>query len=340
MRSFAGVMLHTSVGTECILLIDEPEAFLHPPQARLLGQMLVSDKPQHRQLFVATHSGDVMRGVLDGNLGNVRVVRIRREGSVNEVKELDAHAVQGLWTDPLLRASNILDGVFHERVIVSESDGDSRFFTAIADALYEGMLAGQRKPDVMFTHCGGKDRLPLVVKSLQALDVPVRAVADFDILSDEPLLEKLVTAAGGEWVTLRPRWNSVKKAIDSIRPQLVTGEVRRQIETILTNVTDEVFPRAAKRRIEDVLKQTSPWSLAKRSGKAFVPSGTPIQEYERLEAELRRLGIFVVEVGELERFYPAAGGHGPAWVNEVLQKALATDPDLKNAREFVEKLLE
>jgi hypothetical protein len=165
-------------------------------------------------------------------------------------------------------------------------------------------------------------------------------VADFDILSDEPLLEKLVTAAGGEWVTLRPRWNSVKKAIDSIRPQLVTGEVRRQIETILTNVTDEVFPRAAKRRIEDVLKQTSPWSLAKRSGKAFVPSGTPIQEYERLEAELRRLGIFVVEVGELERFYPAAGGHGPAWVNEVLQKALATDPDLKNAREFVEKLLE
>jgi hypothetical protein len=37
MRSFAGVLLATSVGLESILLIDEPEAFLHPPQARLLG---------------------------------------------------------------------------------------------------------------------------------------------------------------------------------------------------------------------------------------------------------------------------------------------------------------
>ncbi|MGI0081454.1 MAG: AAA family ATPase, partial [Nitrososphaerales archaeon] len=36
MRSFVGVLLHTSVGHESILLIDEPEAFLHPPQARQL----------------------------------------------------------------------------------------------------------------------------------------------------------------------------------------------------------------------------------------------------------------------------------------------------------------
>lgn len=31
MRSFAGVLLATSVGRETIMLIDEPEAFLHPP---------------------------------------------------------------------------------------------------------------------------------------------------------------------------------------------------------------------------------------------------------------------------------------------------------------------
>lgn len=42
MRSYVGVLLHTSVGRESILLIDEPEAFLHPPQARQLGTMLVA----------------------------------------------------------------------------------------------------------------------------------------------------------------------------------------------------------------------------------------------------------------------------------------------------------
>lgn len=34
MRSFAGVLLYTLAGRESIVLIDEPEAFLHPPQAR------------------------------------------------------------------------------------------------------------------------------------------------------------------------------------------------------------------------------------------------------------------------------------------------------------------
>ncbi|MDP2858850.1 MAG: ATP-binding protein, partial [Bacillota bacterium] len=33
MRSFTGVLLHTSFGPESVILIDEPEAFLHPPQA-------------------------------------------------------------------------------------------------------------------------------------------------------------------------------------------------------------------------------------------------------------------------------------------------------------------
>ena len=340
MRSFAGVLLHTSVGSESILLIDEPEAFLHPPQARLLGQMLVANKPAHRQLFIATHSGDVLRGVLDGNPGNVHVVRVRRDGSVNAVKELEPAEVQKLWSDPLLRSSNILDGVFHERVIVGESDADARFFAAITDALYEGPLADQRKPDVMFTHCGGKDRLPLVVRSLRALDVPVRAVADFDILNSEHPLDKLVAAAGGDWAALRSQWNSVKTAIDGIKPQLSASDVRRDIEAILANVTAPVFPKEAKKRIEDVLRQTSPWALAKKSGKAFVPSGTPTQEYERLVAALREIGLFVVEVGELERFYPAAGGHGPTWVNEVLTKDLANDSGLRIARDFVTTLLE
>jgi hypothetical protein len=320
-------------------LIDEPEAFLHPPQARLLGRMLVEDKPDHRQLFVATHSGDVLRGVLDGNPGNVRVVRIRREGDVNAVKELDHAQVKSLWTDPLLRSSNILDGVFHERVVVGESDSDARLFSAVADALYDGPLAGRRKPDVMFTHCGGKARLPMVVQSLRALDVPVVAVADFDILNDEHPLADLVAAAGRDWERFKPWWNSVKKAIDAIKPQLNTEDVKKEIAKVFAEVTAPIFPKQAQKRIEEILKQSSPWALAKRSGKSFIPSGTPTQEYNKLAAGLRDLRIFIVEVGELERFYPVAGGHGPSWVNEVLTRDLKADPDLQPARDFVMGLL-
>jgi len=301
--------------------------------------MLVEHKPEHRQVVVATHSGDVLRGVLDGNAGNVRVVRIRRDGNVNAVKELDKDQVKKLWVDPLLRSSNILDGVFHERVVVCEGDGDARFFSAVADALYDGPLANQRKPDVMFTHTGGKDRLPMVVRSLRALDVPVVAVTDFDILNNEHPLAALVVAANGDWDALKPMWNSVKNAIDAIKPQLSVTDVKSEIETIFASLTTPVFPKEAKKRIDDILRQTSPWALAKRSGVSFIPSGTPTQEYNKLAAELRKLGILIVEVGEMERFCPAIGGHGPAWVNEVLTRDLAADPDLEAARKFVTVML-
>jgi hypothetical protein len=117
MRSFAGVILATSVGRETVLLIDEPEAFLHPPQARLLGASLVEDRPEGRQIFVATHSGDVLRGVLDSNSCDIRVLRLTREGPFNRARLLHNDRIRELWGDPLLRHSNILDGLFHECVV-------------------------------------------------------------------------------------------------------------------------------------------------------------------------------------------------------------------------------
>jgi len=45
-----------------ITLLDEPEAFLHPPQMRRLSETLSSEVKG--QLIVATHSSDILRGFL------------------------------------------------------------------------------------------------------------------------------------------------------------------------------------------------------------------------------------------------------------------------------------
>ena len=56
MRSYASVILHLLAPiTPSILLLDEPEAFLHPPQARLLGEIIAAERPSRAQLVVATH---------------------------------------------------------------------------------------------------------------------------------------------------------------------------------------------------------------------------------------------------------------------------------------------
>lgn len=338
MRSFAGVLLEASVGTENVLLIDEPEAFLHPPQARLLGQMLVTEKGKDRQLFLATHSGDFLRGVLDSESKQVTVVRIRRRGDVNDIRQLDHERIRALWSDPLLRYSNVLDGLFHEAVVVTESDSDARFYAAVADALFADG-GDVTKPHVMFTHGGGKARLPMIVTSLRLLGVPVMTVTDFDVLNDEHPLRELVEATGGNWIDLESDWTAVKKAVDSKKPELSSEDVAKEISEILTTTSKQnAFPQESKRSIEKILRRSSAWAIAKTVGKPFVPSGTATQACERLLTKLRSQGIFVVEVGELEGFARSVGGHGPAWVTEAIQKNLKLDPELEDARRFVRSI--
>lgn len=338
MRSFAGVLLATSVGRESIVLIDEPEAFLHPPQARLLGTTLVQDRNKERQLFIATHSTDILRGVLDTESPDVRVIRIRRSGSTNTVRLLSNERIKELWGDPLLRYSNILDGLFHESVVVCEADADCRFYSAILDATVAGNTDDSKRPDLMFTHCGGKARLPVVIRALREVDVPVRAVADFDVLSEEEPLKTIAEALGIDWADIQPDWRQVKNAVDSKKPDLSTDEVRKEIGELLSAVTTTTFPPKTKAAIQTVLKRTSPWAHAKLVGKSFVPSGEPSKAVERLLSNLRAGGLHVVEVGELEGYVRTEGGHGPKWVNAVLTRELSTDPELEAARKFVQAL--
>jgi len=56
MCSMLGVLIPVVSATYPIVLVDEPEAFLHPPQARILGQSLaVLAQERNLQLFLATH---------------------------------------------------------------------------------------------------------------------------------------------------------------------------------------------------------------------------------------------------------------------------------------------
>ncbi len=334
MRSFAGVVLHTSVGPESVLLVDEPEAFLHPPQARLMGNLLVSGKPGFRQLFIATHSGDVLRGILDADSSKVEVLRLSRDGDVNKASLLDAASISELWSDPLLRYSNVLDGLFHEMVVVCESDGDCRFYSAILDAVVQAEGESVR-PAVMFTHCGGKDRMHVVSGALDKVGVPIRMVLDFDVLRSEYPLRRIVESVGGDWSSLEQDYLIVKNAVDSKKPELDSVEVSEQICKVIEQVGEGAFPDEARNRIRGIMKRSTPWSIAKTVGSSWVPSGGPTQALKRLFMKLKNLGIFVVPVGEVEGFYKKHSGHGPKWVNKVLAEDMVNDPDLEEARQFV-----
>jgi len=254
------------------------------------------------------------------------------------MKELDNEGVKSVWGDPILRYSNVLDGLFHSKVLLCESDSDCRFYAAIMDALM-GMNEEARREHLMFLHCGGKARIPVVIRALKNLDVPVNVVSDFDLLNSESPLAEISTAMDLDWTDLKKDWTLVKSSIDQKKPELDGVEVTREIQELLAKVHDKYFPNSIKNQIEAVFCRASPWANAKTVGRAFVPAGDPTVACERLFETLENRGLFVVPVGELEGFCRSVGNHGPKWVNEVLEKDLANDLSLETARAFVQKFV-
>jgi len=340
MRSFAGILLDVFTTHKTVTMIDEPEAFLHPPQARLLGRMLVKNKPNDRQLFISTHSEDFLKGLLDADSNNVKIVRINREGNTNHIKMLDNEGVKQLWKDSILRYSNILSGLFHSKVVICESDTDCRFYQAILDALYEGKNVVS--PDILFTHCGGKERLKTVIPALKALNVKTAVVADIDVLNKEDTFNTICEKMEIEWDGIKGKWKSVFDYVKGQRAQLNTEEARKDIVAILSGIATPQLSSDDIDAIKDKLKASSAWSKVKQVGKAFF-NGEPYTNLDDLLKECKMKGLFIVPVGELEYFYkPLASSstHGTKWVNGVMEKDLVNDTELEEARKFIKEIVE
>lgn len=328
MRSFAGILLHVFAGNRQVLLIDEPEAFLHPPQARILGRALSSELAESKQLLIATHSIDVLKGLLHGQDSRVNVIRLRRASGKNIANVLNAATIQSVLADSLLRHSNILDGVFHERVVLCEGDSDCRFYELMLEQV-------SQHADFMFTHCGGKHRMPMVIRALRTLGVPTTVVCDIDVLNDKHPLQSIVESLGGDWSAIYPNWKKVRDAIESKNPSVDVSTLVQEFESIVKPLDQRSpLPKQSKKDIQSLLRKSSPWSILKSTGELFIPSGQPTEAYSLLKESLRILGVRICPVGEVEGFCKEVGGHGPRWLNGVLTRDLS-DAQFENARSFV-----
>lgn len=302
MRSFATILLDTFTSEHSITLIDEPEAFLHPPQARVLGKMLVKNNPNNRQLLVSTHSEDFLQGLLDADSKNVTVIRIHRDNNINKMSVLKNEDIKDFWGNPLLRYSNILSGLFHEKVVVCESDYDCLFYQAMLDAIYEHK--NEIAPDILFTHCGGKDRVKYVIKALKAVKVPVVAICDFDLLNKKQTFKAVVEAFGLNWDTT--------------------------LGTEMATIYDSVNGRSRE--------ANNAWTQMKKIGKAGFTGAEPAA-YEAVEATCKSNGLFVVPVGEIECFDKTTNKEKKDWVYQVLESyTLAVEPKLEGARKFIQEV--
>jgi energy-coupling factor transporter ATP-binding protein EcfA2 len=202
-KSYAGILFESIVSDYDIVALDEPEAFLHPPQMRRLAETLAVEVK--KQLIVATHSSDIVRGFLQGSDGSVRVVRIRRSGKDNSITETAPETVRELWTRPELRYSNALDALFHDEVVICEDESDCKLYNAVADHIQSE--ANETWPDIAYVPSGGKHGAPKIAGVLHRMGVPVKQIYDIDFLSECDLVRASVLAVDGPWEEVAPPRN-------------------------------------------------------------------------------------------------------------------------------------
>ena len=336
MRSFLGILLETFTSNHSITLIDEPEAFLHPPQARLLGKMLAKSISSEKQYFISTHSEDFLKGLLDAGNTNIKIIRINREGNINHMNILNNEDIKILWNDPILRYSNILSGLFHSKVVICESDTDCRFYQAVLNSLREN---DSTAPDILFTHCGGKQRLKTVVKALKSLNVKTVAIADIDILNDKNTFQEVVESVGMVWNEVESNWKTIYEYVRTQRAQLDTEEVKKAISEVFKDFKEPQLTNDIVDKLRKIIKMSSAWSKVKETGKNFL-SGESYTAFGSLYEKCKANGLLIVPVGELECFYKPFSGHGVKWVNTVLENVdLKNDPELYDAHKFVNEIL-
>ena len=114
------------------------------------------------------------------------------------------------------------------------------------------------------------------------------------------------------------------------------NDVKACIEKICKQTNNEYLSNNEIKEIKTSISTISKWDEIKKRGVSALSAGDSTQEYKKMDSVLKKEGIFIVPVGELECFIKDVGGHGPEWTNTVLEKFPDLDDDVyKEIKDFV-----
>lgn len=323
LRSFVATALALIVNKRPVLLLDEPEAFLHPPQAMALGQIIADVAQEGHQVVVATHSVDVLRGILSRR-SDIGLVRMSRNAGTAKATVMDAAEVGRIATDPMLSSTRVLDGMFYRGVVVVEADSDSVFYQRVATKVRSG-------DEIHYVHAHNKQTLAKVSGPYRKMGIPVAVVPDFDVLRDKRELRALLKAIQAERTEeMLEHQEVIRSEIEGQPISARLADLRTAVEKALeqtpidaTTMGEAEALSDIKRRLKRALEESDAWSPYKRRGTAeLTPRGK--KSFEHINNDGRSIGLFIVPVGELESWLVEFGierlSNKSTWIVNALAK--------------------
>ena len=291
-KAFTGIVTEVLAGDPRVILIDEPEAFLHPSLASKLGyEVSRAALASNKRVFVSTHSPTFVMGCIQSG-APVNIVRLTFRGGIATSRVLPSKDILELMRHPLLRSTGVLCGLFYEFVVVTESDADRAFYQEINERLLQ-FQPDWGIPNCLFINAQNKQTIQTIIRPLRQLGIPAAGIVDVDVLKD----------GGTNWTNLLSSANV---------PRIAHGSITTM--------------RAAVKQAMDETGRDM-----KRDGGISILN-VPDQEATRnLLTQLSEYGIFVVPGGELESWLRSLSvtGHGPSWLISIFEK-MGEDPEAAN----------
>ena len=323
MRNVFGLLARFLTDSRSVVLMDEPEAFLHPPQAAQLGELLGQlCQESGKQLICATHDRNFLAGLARGAEDNLRVRRFdfKLEEPTNQPsfssKEVNQNPWKTIRNKSRVRYSNVLDALFSRRVIIVEAERDAFFYHQALESLARGDSNWDlHADDYLFLPVGGNAEFAPMITLMRELSTPVFVIGDLDLIADEKRLTDTANAAGiaelQELVRLHKELYRAFEDFYENRPPNNEIKAANDLQTAISSSESDApshLVDAAKKLLGELEKRRN--QNRKNKIISLMADTLGNAEPESLEGELkakileilRSCGIFLLPIGELEDF--------------------------------------
>lgn len=180
-----------------ILLIDEPELYLHPQAIEVLRDALKTLSTQGYQVIFSTHSPFM---ITSKDVGNTLLIRKNDTHGTHKRNSLRAAIPTVTTTAPsqlelifsLSHSSNIL---FSERVILAEGTTENRLLPSIIQKVTSRTI-GLHKTALVSMGGSGNTRKAMLV--LNTMDIPTKAIVDLDFALKQGVRDGFLTAGDSD----------------------------------------------------------------------------------------------------------------------------------------------
>jgi ABC-type cobalamin/Fe3+-siderophores transport system ATPase subunit len=328
-RSFTGIIAELIIEKKNIYFIDEPESFLHWPQALILWEE-ITKLATEKQIFITTHSQDLIKWLIKSKSDRIKILKLNRDWNKTEIKELRQEDLLEIQKNSFLYYSNYLESLFNNFTIICEHYTDCLFYSKMFDIVLEENSIDTKSINYIST--SWKWDFDKIRKLSDKMWINYGIVWDIDFLNNRHMVKNFCNIG---FESERKLLNEKVLSLEPISKSWLDFKVF--INSSYND--DDILKRDDGKKVIQYFKSLKkPRDRLKEEWISVIFKWRRPDYYSNLIKELNKNRLFLVPVGELEKFIPIISEEKENRLLKAME-LLPKDKKLKKAKLFILEII-